>query len=105
MNYFLGNTKSKNYKHLVNTMLQNFQEMKVNMLLKIHFLHSHLDFFPENLGAIIDECGERFHQNIAEIEKRYRGKWSVNALAEYCRSPMSDEPNAHHRRECKKKSF
>ncbi|UYV73934.1 hypothetical protein LAZ67_11001501 [Cordylochernes scorpioides] len=25
------------------------------MSLKIHFLHSHLDFFPDNLGAVSDE--------------------------------------------------
>jgi len=29
------------------------------MSLKIHFLHSHLDFFPENLGAMSDKHGER----------------------------------------------
>jgi len=26
-----------------------------NTSLKIHFLHSHLDFFPDNLGATSDE--------------------------------------------------
>ena len=41
------------------------------MSLKIHFLHSHWDFFPPNLGAVSDEQGERFHQDIATIEKRY----------------------------------
>ena len=69
INNFLGNRKSKNYKHLVNIMLQNFQEMKVNMSLKIHIVHSHLNFSPENLGAVSDEHGERFHKDIAEIEK------------------------------------
>ena len=61
-------------------MLQNFREMEVNMSLKIHIPHSHLDFFPENLGAVSDEHGERFHQDIAEIEKRYQSKWSVIVL-------------------------
>ena len=73
MNNFLGNTKSRNWKHLGNTMLQNFQEMKVNISLKIHIIHSHLEFFPENLGAVSDEYEERFYQDIAEIEKRYQG--------------------------------
>ena len=27
------------------------------MSLKMHFLHSHLDFFPPNLGAVSDEQG------------------------------------------------
>jgi hypothetical protein len=34
------------------------------MSLKIHFLESHLDFFPENIGRVGDEHGERFHQDI-----------------------------------------
>lgn len=54
------------------------------MSLKIHFLHSHLEFFPENLGAVSDEHGERFHQDIAHMEKRYNGKCSINMLADYC---------------------
>jgi hypothetical protein len=33
------------------------------MSLKIDFLHSHLDFFPENLGSTSDEQGERFHHD------------------------------------------
>ncbi|XP_076659865.1 uncharacterized protein LOC143363151 [Halictus rubicundus] len=45
-----------------------------NMSLKMHFLHSHLDFFPANLGDVSDEHGERFHQDISTMEKRYKGK-------------------------------
>jgi len=37
-------------------------------------LESHLDFFPENLGKVSDEHGERFHQDILAMEKRYQGK-------------------------------
>jgi len=44
------------------------------MSLKIHFLESHLNFFPENLGEVSDEHGERFHQDILDLEKRYQGK-------------------------------
>ena len=71
-------------KALIDNMLQNFQEMKVNMSLKIHMIHSHLNFIPENMGAVSDEHGKRFHQDIATIEKRFKGKWSENALADYC---------------------
>jgi len=38
------------------------------MSLKIYFLESHLDFFPENLGEVSDEHGERFHHNITTME-------------------------------------
>ena len=43
--------------------------MGCNMSLKIHFLRSHLDFFPPNLSAVSDERGERFHQDISTTEK------------------------------------
>jgi len=44
-------------------MISVFHAMKVNMSLKIHFLHNHLDFFPPNLDEpnFNDEHGERFH--------------------------------------------
>ena len=69
INNFLGNTKSRNYKHMVSTMLQNFQEMKVNMLLKIHILHSHLEFFPENLVAVSDEHGKDFIKKSLKLKR------------------------------------
>ena len=40
------------------------------MCLEMHILHSHLEFFIENLGDVSDEHRERFHQDIASIEKR-----------------------------------
>jgi len=42
--------------------------------MKLHYFHSHIDFFPENLGDVSEEQGERFHQDIQEIERRYQGK-------------------------------
>jgi hypothetical protein len=83
---FLGNNKADNYQEIVERLLQSYEAMGCNMSLKIHFLHSHLDFFPQNLGAISDEHGQCFHQDIAVMEKRYQGKWSVNMLSDYCRS-------------------
>ena len=42
------------------------------------------DLFPVNLGAVIDEQGERFHQDISTMEKRYQGKGSPSMLTDYC---------------------
>ena len=53
------------------------------MCLKNHFLESHLDSFPEYLGEVSDEHGERFHQEIMAMEKRYQGKWTSSMLADY----------------------
>ena len=68
------------------------------MILKIHFLESHLDFFPENLGEVSDEHGERVHQNILAIEKRYQDKWTSSMLADYCWTLRRDVPEANYRR-------
>ena len=65
---------------------------------KIHFLHSHLEFFRENLGSLSDERGERFHQDISLMEKRYKGKWTPNMLADYCWNLKRDETYSNHKR-------
>jgi len=57
-------------------LLTTYKAMECNKILKIHFLESHLNFFPENLGKVSDEHGERFHQGIMTMEKRYQGKWT-----------------------------
>jgi len=31
--------------------------------------HSHVNYFPENLQAMVEEQGESFHQDIKTIEK------------------------------------
>ena len=48
------------------------------MNLKLHLLYSHIDEFPENLGDYSEEQGERFHQDIKEMERRYEGRWDIN---------------------------
>ncbi|UYV66326.1 hypothetical protein LAZ67_4001332 [Cordylochernes scorpioides] len=70
---FLGSVKVENYRDIINDLLLSYKALGCNMFLKIHFLHSHLDFFPDNLGAVSDEHGERFHQDISSMEKRYQG--------------------------------
>ena len=43
-----------------------------------------LEFFPENLGEVSDEHGERFHQDILAMKKQYQGKGTSSMLADYC---------------------
>jgi hypothetical protein len=73
------------------------------MSLKIHFLHAHLHFFPENFEAVSDAYGERFHQDIATMEKRYGGKWSPAILAEYCWTVTRGTPELAYKRKAKRK--
>ena len=75
------------------------------MLLKIHFLHSHLDFFPKNCGLVRDEHGERLHQDIATMERRYQGKWSLAMLADFCWTLRRDAPTNEYKRQAKRKKI
>jgi len=68
------------------------------MSLKIHFLESHLDFFPENLGEVIDKHGIRFHQDIMTMEKQYQGKSASSMLADYYWTLKMDVPDTKYRR-------
>lgn len=81
---FLGNRKSPQYKEIVAKMINNYEKLGCLMSLKLHFLHSHLDKFPENVGHFSEEQGERFHQDIKIVETRYQGAWDVNMLADFC---------------------
>ena len=61
---FLGNNKARNYAELVNNMLTAFRNLGYNMSVKMHYLFSHRDRFPENLGSMSDEQRERGHQDL-----------------------------------------
>jgi len=89
---FLGNEKSPNYKKEIKKLLMNYKRLGCLMNLKLHFLESHLDYFPENLGDYSEEQGERFHQDLKTMEQRYQGKWDVNMLADYCWNLKRDLP-------------
>lgn len=97
MHGFLGNRKAEDYENLVETLLRTYQALGCRMSLKIHFLHSHLDFFPRNLGAVSDEQGERFHQDLRSMEKRYQGKLEPSLLGDYCWQLIREDATSHKR--------
>ncbi|GBN17364.1 hypothetical protein AVEN_149643-1 [Araneus ventricosus] len=101
---FLGNKKDPNYKS-IEEMIKNFKILGCSMSLKVHFLDSHLDYFPENLGAVSEESGERFHQDIKEMKRRYQGKWNVSMIAEYCWMLQRYNLCKAHKRKSDKKIF
>lgn len=102
---FLGNYKSPYYVNVVQKCISAYSLLGCNMSLKIHFLDSHLDFFPEHLGSVGDEHGERFHQDISVMESRYQGLWSAAMLADYCWTLQREMPNAQHKRKSTAKKF
>lgn len=90
---------------IVGNMLEKFRFLGCSMSVKIHFLHSHLDFFPENLGAVSEEQGERFHQDVRDMERKYQGRWDKNMLADYCWMLARDKPEAKHKRKSARLRF
>lgn len=68
------------------------------MSLKIHFLHSHLEYFSKNLGHESDEHGERFHQEMKEMEKRYQGLWNESMMGDFCWGLVRESSHSHKRK-------
>ena len=89
---FLGNHRAENYRELVGTMLDAFRDLGCRMSIKMHYLHAHLDTFPENLGQVSDGQGERSHQDISTMEERYQGRWDEHMMADYCWDLMRSNP-------------
>ena len=81
---FLGNKKVDNYETLVANMLLAFCDLGCSMGVKLQYLYSHLNRFPENLGAVSDEQGEWFYQDLKTMEERYQGTWDKHMVADYC---------------------
>jgi hypothetical protein len=98
---FLWNIRAENYKELIEDMLSLYHKLGCNMSLKIHMLHSHFDFFPDNYGMVSDEHGERFHQEIATMGKRYQGKCSTSMLADHSWTLARNATEQLHKRQVK----
>lgn len=85
-----------NYKELVETLLRSLHQLGANMSIKLHFLHSNLARFPENLGDVSNEQGKSCRQDISDMEVCYQGCWDATMLADYSWSIKSDD--AHSRK-------
>ena len=60
VNNFLVKYESHNYRKLDENLLQAFHNFQRNVSVKVYFLHSHLKYFRDNLGAFSEEQRERF---------------------------------------------
>lgn len=92
MQTFLGSNRAENYAQMVDNLLGMFNEMGCRMSLKMGFLHSHLDFFPPNLGDVWAEHSKHSHQNISLMEKSCQGNINPNMIgmnAGFCSSQQA----------------
>jgi hypothetical protein len=69
------------------------------------FFEFALCFFPENLCALSEEQGERFHQDIKEMERRYQGQWNVSMMGDCCWTLPREIPETSHKMKSNIRSF
>ena len=103
MHGFLGNKRDGNYVEHVNNLLDKYRCLGCNMSLKMHFLPSYLDVFPENCGEVSDEHGERLHQHISTMERRYQGRWNCAMFSDYRLTLIRDALENKYRRQAKRR--
>lgn len=87
----LGIHRIVGWNVLVENMLESFEKIKVNMSLKVHFMHHHQDQFQMQLPTESDQHGERFHQVTAQLEHWYNGKRLNSLLADICWNLQLDD--------------
>ena len=84
---FFGNCKTPSYASIIQDFLSSYKNLVARLSLKVRFLHSQLDFFAQKMGVITEKHGERFHQEIKEMENRYQGRITKNMLADHLLLP------------------
>ena len=57
-NSFMVTHKAEKCRDVAADLVQSYKAMGCNMSLKVHFLDSHLDFFPENIRSVSKEHGQ-----------------------------------------------
>ena len=96
---FLGNNRNENYMQLIRDLMQTYHVLGCRLSLKLHYLHSHIDFFRPNLGDVSEEHGERFHQDMNNMEKRYQGRWDSAMMGDYVWGLVRAKRSTEHRRQ------
>ena len=94
---FLVNNKEGNYRELVDNLLNFDKEMGCRMSLKLHMMHSRLDFFKSNMGDYSEEHDERFHLDMMEFEKRYQGQYNEHMTGNYVWGLVRETQTLHRR--------
>jgi hypothetical protein len=72
---------------------------------KNSFFEFALAFLSENLGAVSEKQGERFNQDIKEMERRYQGWRNVYMMGDCCWTLHREIPETSHKRKSNICSF
>lgn len=91
LNEVLGINRNEQWRILTDNMLESFNQIGVNMSLKVHFLHNHQDQFETQMPSESDQHGERFHQVSAQLEHWYSAKRLNSLMADLCWNLLTQE--------------
>ena len=80
-------------------------EIDANMSIKIHFLDSQLNKFPDNFGDFSDKQRERFHQELKIMEDHYQGQWNKRMMVDYPWGMKRDLSDMQYDRNSRKTRF
>ena len=64
-------------------MLTVYEVQGYQMSLKVHFLHSHLEYLSQSMDFYTEEQGGKLHQDLRTMGKRYQGRMDVNMMGDY----------------------
>lgn len=67
MTGFLAKVKDPKYELIIANIIAMFKNLECLLSIKVHFLHNHLNFFPENLNDGV----KRKWNNVLMIQRRY----------------------------------
>ena len=67
------------------------------MSLILHFFLSHLNVFRENMGDINKKHGERFHQDISTMYRRYQGALDCSTMVNCMWVLVRDDASCYRR--------
>ena len=79
-------------------MLTSFHSLSAKMSAKVRLFFSHLEKPSENPVDVSEEQHEIFHQNIKIMVERYKGRWDVQMMADYCLSLMRESRQIYGRK-------
>ena len=102
---FLGKHRAKNFRKLVDGLVEAYRKMGFKMSLKVHVLHAHLDEFKDNMGVYSEEQDERFHQDVRSFEKRYKGLYNESMMGNYIWNLLHESKVTYHCQSPKNISF
>ena len=101
-NGFLGNFKAAYFRELIQYLVDSYEQLECNMSLKMHFLFSHLEFFPLNCGGVSNltwgALPSRHFSDGAQVQR----EMSAAMLGDYCLMVKRDAPETKYHRQAKR---